>query len=204
MTTLLDSTTDFVWNGLVAEYRVASIAAEAIEEHGWSRVRDQIKDILAEATDAVLAHPAPSLGGVALKLHLSWLALDLYDEQSGSWRRKMIGDLRRNEMLLAGVPADEAIGGLDLAGVRQKWDEAIGHYDHQLRLLSDDAAYAVAVKALEAAEAEVFTLPAPDVAAVIRKLEIFWSDDRFDDVDDVELHDGIIDDLKRLSESSAD
>jgi hypothetical protein len=192
------------WNAALADSDAAEAATAAIKDHPNGRVRDDIVALTAEAVDRVYRVPAPTLGGLRRKLELFWT--DLWDETYGAdFKKIVVGDLVRLELLLAGVDPYEASGGMDLEKVAADFAEAAGAYDHYIQLLREGPSEAWGTSSssditalMDEAEAKMLSLSAPTLGAVLKKLTILFSDDRFCEIDEAAAHGLILRDLRRF------
>jgi hypothetical protein len=189
------------WNDILVDYQVAKTAAEAVSIKPACRVRELIFETFAETVRTIQHAPAPNLNALVEKLHVYWRAGDLGDGSYGNdFRRKIIGDLRRIALERAGVDGPEASGRLDPLEIQRRWADAFRDYEHCSQLISEGASDTDNLASKDDAEALLLSLPAPNVAAVITKLEILWQDqDWFGSVADTSLHAGIIGELQRFA-----
>jgi len=146
---------------------------------------------------------ASDIGGVVEKLTI-WWGEGLFDDSYESrLNRTVIGDLRQIELEMAGVDDMEASGRTpeEAAELVEAWRAALADYTEQERLLVEDREDA-SVGAVDYAAGVLLELPAPNVAGVVRKLELLWEHERYDEVlGTFCLH--IIRDLHRLTRSPA-
>ena len=174
----------------LTDYEVAKAASAAVAHQPKSGVRDQINDLLENTRETVFTAPAPRLGRVADKLDAYWSDRLFDDDWFGvEWRQTVVGDIRRNEMQLAGVEEPAASGGLDMEKAASKWAEAVQEHDHWSKLLAAAPADALShcersdvLAFKDEAEAALLSLPAPQLFAVIKKLEILLLNPRFNPV----------------------
>lgn len=202
------------WNDVLVDYQVAKAAADAVAEKPACRLRDHIFEALAEAIQAIQQIPAPDLKAIVDKLYVYWRAGDLAEGSYGNdFRRMIVGDLRRIERQRAGVAEPGASGGMNIAEIEQRWAERLRDYDHYSRLMTEgtpdqtwSGKTATETQAKrDDAEAALLSLPAPDVAAVIRKIGIlFDNDDWYGPIADPPLHASIVDDLRRFAAEEGD
>jgi hypothetical protein len=192
------------WNAALANHAAAEAALAAVRDHPQSGIRDDIVALAAEAHDRLFRIPAPTLGAIRRKLESFWG--DLFEESYGNqFRRIIIGDTVRLEMLLAGIDPEEASGGMDLKKVASDFDEAAREYDHYTELRREGpsdkwgASTTSDVTALlDQAESKMLSLSAPNLAAVEKKLTALWLDDRYDPIEATTAHVTILRDLRRL------
>lgn len=192
------------WDNVLVDCYSAKVAADAIKPHPEGRVRDEVFALADEAAERVYRVPAPTLGGLRRKLELLWT--DLFDETFGAdFKRIIVGDLTRLELLLAGVDPYDASGGMDLDKVAADFTEAASEYDHYVKLHGEGPSEAWGANSskdiaamLDGAEARLLSLSAPNLGAVEKKLTILFGDDRFSEIDDSAAHALIIRDLRRL------
>ena len=189
------------WNDVLADYRVAKTAAEAVSTKPVCRVREQIFETFAEPVRTIQHTPAPDLNALVEKLQVYWRAGDLTDGSYGNdFRRKIIGDLRRIVLQRAGVDEPEASGRKDPLEIQRRWTDAFRGYEHFSQLISQGASDTENLASKDDAEALLLSLPAPNVAAVITKLEILWQDqDWFGSIADTSLHAGIMGELQKFA-----
>lgn len=186
------------------DYACAEAAANAIEDNPASPARDRILKVLADTVDTIFASAAPTLGGVARKLEVYWGQRLFHVDWSGvDWRQRVVGDLRRIEMQLAGIEEPDASGGMDMEIVERDWTAALRQHDHWAQFLAEgpsdrwgDSNQSDIVALKDEAEAALLSLPAPHLLAVIKKLETLWTDQRFDAVDNTANHLLIVRDLR--------
>jgi hypothetical protein len=188
------------WNSALGDYDAAETALGAIKDHPQSRVRDHVITLAAEATDWLFRVPAPTLGALRQKLDSYWG--DLFEQKFGNlFRRIILGDLTRIELLLAGVDPEEASGGMNLKKVASEFAEAAREYDHYVKLHregpTDNTAREITAL-MDEAESKMLALPAPNLAAVEKKLSAIWIDDRYDQIEASTAHITIMCDLRRL------
>lgn len=192
------------WNNALVDYDAAKAAAAAVEAHAPGRVRDDVVALAAEAVDKVCRVPAPTLGGLRQKLELHWT--DLFDDTYGAdFKRIIVGDLTRLELLLAGVDPNEASGGMDLDKVAADFTEAAREYEHYVQLHREGPSEAWGKSSssditalVDAAQAKLLSLSAPSLGAVEKKLTILFGDDRFCEIDDAATQALILRDLRRF------
>lgn len=178
------------WDVAFTDYKAAKAASEALAEYPTSRVHEQIDDLLENARETVFAVPAPRLGRVAEKLDVYWGDRLFDDDWFGvEWRQTVVGDIRRNEMQLAGVEEPAASGGLDMEKAVWEWAEAVQEHDHWSKLLAGAPAGALSqsersdvLAFKDEAQAALLSLPAPHLFAVIKKLEILLMDPAFNPI----------------------
>lgn len=175
------------FDAALIDYKAAKAASDAVADYPSSQLGDQVHDLLENARETVFAVPAPRLGRVADKLDMYWgdRLLDHY-WFGVEWRQTVVGDIRRNELQLAGVEEPAASGGLNMEKAAWEWAEAVQQHDHWSKLLTSapqdelspiERSDLMAFK--DQAEATLLSLPAPQLFAVIKKLEILLLDPRF-------------------------
>jgi hypothetical protein len=192
------------WNSAAANHDTAKAALAAVKDHPPSGIRDDIVALAAEAHDRLFRIPAPTLGALRRKLEWFW---DIWAETYGTnFKRIIIGDLTRIELLLAGVEPEEASGGMDLKKVASDFADAVREYDHyaELRREGPSDKWAVSTTSditalLDEAESKMLSLSAPSLAAVEKKLTALWVDDRYDPIEATTAHVTILRDLRRLA-----
>ena len=196
-----DSTIPNSWNDVLVDYQVAKAAAEAVAIKPACRVREQIFETFAETVRTIQHTPAPDLKALVEKLQVYWRAGDLTDGSYGNdFRRKIIGDLRRIALQRAGVDEPGASGRTDPLEIQRRWTDAFGDYEHYSQRIPQGASGTDNLASKDDAEALLLSLPAPNVAAVITKLEILWQDqDWFGSIADTSLHAGIVGELQRFA-----
>jgi hypothetical protein len=168
----------------------AKQAVDAIEHLADCDATDRIHDLFDDVVQRVNLTAAPDLRAIAEKLEVHWgEELFAEDDYIASYKQRIIGDIRRNHLLAAGIDNEDASGGMDLACMTAEWADALQEYNQHAQFLeagpSDRWLYSkksdlVALK--DEAKAKLLSLHAPNVTAVIRKLELLWADDRFDRV----------------------
>ena len=195
------------WDAAFVDYKIAKAASDAVAEKPASRVRDHVNDMLDAARQAIFALAAARLGSVAEKLMVYWGDQLFQDDWYGvGWRRMCVGDLRRIEMQIAGIEEPDASGGMDMEKVARDWTDAFHQLDHWDQLLAEgpsdrwgESTQSDILALKDEAEGALLSLPAPDLLAVIKKLETLWMDQRFDVVDDTSGHLLIMRDLRRFA-----
>jgi hypothetical protein len=193
------------WNSAAADHDAADAALAAVKDLPQSSIRDEIVALAAEAHDRLFRIPAPTLGALRRKLESFWG--DLFEETYGNhFRRIVIGDTVRLELLLAGVAPEEASGGMDLKKVASDFDEAARQYDHYAELRREgpsdkwgESTTSDITALLDQAESKMLSLSAPNLAAVEKKLTALWVDDRYDPIEATTAHVTILRDLRRLT-----
>lgn len=178
------------WKSVRANFDAAKKAADAIEHLADCDATDRIHDLLDNATQSMYLTAIPDLGALAEKLEIVWKEeLSSEGDYVASYKQRIIGDIRRNHLLAVGVDNEDASGGMDLGRVATAWADALQEYNQHAQCLetgpSDRSQYIkksdiVALK--DKAEAKLLSLDAPNLAAIIRKLELLWADERFDSV----------------------
>jgi len=182
------------WNSALAEYKAGLAAAAALRDHFETRIRDDILNLAADASQRLFRAPAPTLAAIREKVEAAY-GESIWDETGwGSQRRRIVGDLWRIEMLLAGVDPAEAAGGMDLNKVAADWSEAANDYDSKPGLSREQS---------EAGE-RLLTLAAPDLAAVAKKLQFLLAIDESEDVEMTVALAQILRDVRRITRKPAD
>jgi hypothetical protein len=192
------------WNSAAANHEAAQAALAAVEESRKCSVHDEIVALAAEAHDRLFRIPAPTLGALRRKLETFWG--DVFEETYGNqFRRIIIGDIVRLELLRAGVDPEEASGGMDLNKVASDFAEAAREYDHcaELRREGPSDKWGASTTSditasLDEAESKMLSLSAPNLAAVEKKLAALWFDRRYDPIETTTAHVTILRDLRRL------
>jgi hypothetical protein len=194
------------WNSAATNYDAADAALGAVKDLPQSGIRDDIVALAAEAHDRLFRIPAPTFGALRRKLEWFW---DIWAETYGTdFKRIILGDLTRIELLKAGVEPEEASGGMDLNKVASDFDEATREYDHytELRLEGPSDKWGASTTSditacLDQAESKMLSLSAPNLAAVEKKLAALWVDDRYDPIEATTAHVTILRDLRRLADT---
>lgn len=195
------------FDAALVDYKVAKVASDAVADQPASRVRDQINDLLDDARRTAFAVPVPRLGVVADKLTAYW-GEQLFRDEGGpaAWRQTAVGDIRRIEMQFAGIQEPDATGGTDMAKVTCEWNDAVQQYDNCVELLNEvptdelrRSDHSDIEALMHEAEVALISLPAPDLLAVITKLEILLTDERFNPVAGAAEHLIIMRDLRRFA-----
>jgi hypothetical protein len=164
------------WDAALSNFRAAKAAAAALKAHETGSIKDEVLALYDRAREDVFSIKPPTLGAVAQKLEIYWgERLFRQDVFGNEYRQKIVGDLRRIERMNAGVDEPDATGGLNVAKAADRW--AVG--DHETLL----------------------GLPALQVGQVIRKLEMLWADGGIDPIEDDEVADLILQDLRRFASS---
>jgi hypothetical protein len=192
------------WNSALADHEAAEVALGAVQNHPQSRVRDDIFALAAEAQNKLFRIPAPTLGALRRKLEAYWG--NVFEEVYGNqFRCKILGDLTRIELLLAGVDPHEASGGMDLKKVATDFAKAAREYDRYAELRREGpsekwgASTTSDITALmDEAEANMLSLSAPNLAGVEKKLSALWEDERYDPIEAGTAHVTILRDVRRL------
>src|SRR6266542_613234 len=188
MTTRIPNTDARRWKSVTANFVAAKEAVGAVAHFADCDVTNRIHDLLNDVEQSVYSTTAPDLGAVAEKLEVYWgEELFAADDYVAFYKRRIIGDIRRNHLLIAGFDNEDASGGMDLQRVAAEWADALQEHNQYAQFLeagpSEWRQYSkqsdmVAWK--NESEAKLPALPAPNIAAVNRKLELLWADDRFD------------------------
>lgn len=191
------------WNSAAANHDAAEVALAAVKDLPQSGIRNDIVALAAEAHDRLFRIPAPTLGALRRKLEWFW---DIWAQTYGTnFKRIILGDLTRIELLLAGVHPEDASGGMNLKKVASAFREAALEYDRYLEFRrqvpsekwGESTTSDIAARLGQAA-AKVLSLPAPNLAAVEKKLAAMWVDERFDPIEATTVHVMIMRDLHRL------
>lgn len=194
------STTDASrWTSAQFNYAVAEMAWSSIKFEESCRAREDVANILADARMALFSVPAHDISGVIQKLSIWWGEELFADSYESSQNRKVIGDLRRMAMQVAGFEEPESSGHTleEAAELSDVWRAALAEYDEEHRLLVEDREDAD-INALLHATGVLLELPAPSLAGVAFKLELLWESDRFDSVEAGAFSHYVICDLNRL------
>jgi hypothetical protein len=192
------------WNNALVDYDAAKAAAGAVDAHRPGRVRDDVLALATEAVDRVCRVPAPTLGGLRQKLEVHWA--DLSDDTYGAdFKRIIVGDLTRLELLLAGVDPYDASGGMDLDKLAADFTEAAREYDHHVQLRRDGPSEAWGTNSssditalIDQMEAKLLSMSAPNLGAIEKKLTILFGGDRFPETDGAVAQALILRDLRRF------
>lgn len=191
------------WNAALADYEAADAAFVAIRDHPRSRSGDQISALATESARQLFQAPAPTIGAVRRKLECLWGDLSP-DTCATKFKRIIIGDLRRIELLRLGVDPYEASGGMDLHKLGSDFSEVSQEFDRCVQARGNcrsDVPGGSAVTGsaqVEDAEARMLSLSAPDLVAVEKKLTAMWRSDRYGPNDETNARVAIIQDLHRL------
>ena len=191
------------WNSAVANHEAAEAALAAVRDKPKCGVCDDIVALAAEAHARLFRVPAPTLGALRRKLESFW---DIWDESYGAnFKRIILGDLTRIELLLAGVDPHEASGGMDLKKLATEFAEAAREYDRYVKLRQEgpsnkwgQSTASDITAMMDEAEAKMLSLSAPNLAAVEKKLTALWIDERYDPIEATTAHVTILRDLRRL------
>jgi hypothetical protein len=196
------------WTSALHNFTVASKAWNAVREDDQCPARAKAARGLLEAQSKVFATPAPSLGGVRKKLEI-WWGEGLYSETIPSHlNRIVLGDLSRLELEAAGATELEASGrsSEDAAEHFAEWQSTLAEYAELEKLLLEGPSPSwegrdadEIINAMDFAAAGLLKLPAPNIYGLIRKLEMRWEDERFDEVGNAALYVQIQRDLHRLA-----
>ena len=211
MANRLDNTDSALWGNSILNQAIASKAWSAVEREPQCEAREQVRVVQQDARNRVYRTAAPSLGAVAAKLHMLWEAALIEEDASASWKRMIIGDIRRLAMIAEGVSQDEASGrsGRRIQAAGEQWAAAARTYDEHEKILMEgpsekwgSASAGDLVAVIDEAASELLTLPSPGVPGVIKKLNLLWEDDLFFEVD-APAYLAIVKDLNRLSRTGA-
>lgn len=196
------------WTSTLHNYSVASKAWNAVREDNQCPARAKAARGLLEAQSKVFATPALTLGGVRKKLEI-WWGEEIYSETIPSHlNRIVLGDLTRLELEAAGATELEASGRSpeDAAKHLAEWQSTLTEYAELEKLLLEGPSPSwegrdadEIINAMDFAAAGLLKLPAPNVYGLIRKLEMRWEDERFDEVGNAALYVQILRDLHRLA-----
>lgn len=182
------------WNSALAEYKAGLAAVAALCNHSETRIRDDVFNLAVDASQRLFRAPAPMLAAVREKVGAAY-GESIWDETEWArQRRRIVGDLCRIEMLLAGVDPAEASGGMDLNKVASDWSEAADDYDTKAGLSHQQS---------EAGE-RLLTLAAPDLAAVIKKLQVLLAGGESEDVEKTATLTHILRDVWRFASKHAE
>lgn len=201
--------TDFAgWTSALHNYSVASKAWNAVREDDQCPARGKAARGLLEAQSKVFATPALTLGCVRKKLEI-WWGEDLHGETIPSHlNRIVIGDLTRLELEAAGATELEASGRSTEEAAKQlaDWQSSLAEYAKLENLLLEGPSARwegqdvdEMINAMDYAAAALLKVPAPNIYGLIRKLEMRWEDERFDEVGNAALYVQILRDLHRLA-----
>ena len=188
-----NTTKSTAWNAALLDYTAASAAAFAILEHYTSPARGRIFDLLVETIEALLKVPAPGLGAFRTKLKAYWGESLFCEYERASQKQRIVGDIRRIEMWLVGIEEPEASGGMDRDKIDKDWSEASSVYERAVMEANNSGETA------QPAEATLLSLPAPNIHAVLRKLELFWGSQRLSPMFGGAGPHELIRDLRRLA-----
>lgn len=176
------------WKSVMDNFVAAKEAVDAIEHLADCDATDRIRDLLDDVVQSVYSTASPDLGALAEKLEIYW-GEELFAEEDyvASYKARIVGDIRRIRLLSAGIDNEDASGGMDLEKIAADWASALQEYHQHAQFFEagpperwqySKKSDIVALK--DEAEAKLLSLHAPNLAAVIRKLELLWADDRFD------------------------
>lgn len=207
MTTEANTTELARWTSAKYNLTVAQRAWAAVEPEEDCSVRQHVALALEDACNGVFTTAAPDIEAVIDKLML-WWGETLFDDSYGSsLNRNVIGDLRRIQMLEAGVSETEAYGRspVQVAELTAAWHSALAAYHERERLFVEGPSprwegrdTASIVEAMDSAAGELLVLPAPNLGGVIQKLEILWEDNHFESEEDGLMCFHALRDLNRL------
>lgn len=196
------------WNSALHNHAVASRAWNAVSQDDECAARGKAARGLLEAQSKVFATPALSLGGVRKKLEI-WWGEGLFSETiSSHLNRIVLGDLTRLELVAAGATELEASGRSPEEAAKQvaEWQATLAEYSELGQLLEEGPSPRwegrsadEIIDAMDFAAAGLLKLPAPNIYGLIRKLEMRWEDERFDEVGNAALYVQILRDLHRLA-----
>jgi hypothetical protein len=202
-------TTDIAgWTSALHNYWVASKAWNAVRDDDQCPARGKAARGLLEAQNKVFATPALSLGGVRKKLEI-WWGEALYSETIPSHlNRIVIGDLTRLELEAAGATELETSGRSPEEAAKQltEWQSKLAEYAELEKLFVEGPSprwegrdAGEMINAMDFAAAVLLKLPAPNIYGLIRKLEMRWEDERFDEVGNAALYVQVLRDLHRVA-----
>lgn len=208
MTTTAHNTDFAFWNSALHNHTVASKAWNAVRADEECAARGKAARGLLEAQSKVFATPALSLGGVRKKLEI-WWGEGLFSETIPSHlNRIVLGDLTRLELVAAGATELEASGRSPEEAAKQvaDWQSTLAEHAELAHLLEegpsprwDGRSADEIINAMDFAAADLLKLPAPNIYGLIRKLEMRWEDERFDEIGNAALYVQILRDLHRLA-----
>ena len=164
MTEYPDSTIKSCFDAAWLNLEAAQAAATAVQGLRFCHARQRIMAMLGEAADLFFDTPSPTLGAVAEKLQIQWGDELFTDDGDADHKRIVVGDIRRLERIHAGVEEPEASGGMDLVRIASEWTSALQEYTSQ--------------EAAPDVQAKLLSKRAPDLNAVIKKLELLGSGPR--------------------------
>jgi len=162
MTEYADSTSKPRFDAAKLNFVAAQAAAAAVKQLNPCDVRERVLALLDDAADTFFSTPAPSLGALAQKLENYWGEELFADDGEAKHKRIIVGDIRRLERVHAGLEEPDANGGMDPVRIASDWTGALHAYtqcDRSAKL-----------------QAQLLSKPAPDLYAVLKKLELFWRD----------------------------
>jgi hypothetical protein len=196
------------WTSALHNYSVAHKAWTAVRDDDQCPARGKAARGLLEAQSKVFATPALTLGGVRKKLEI-WWGEALYSETiPGHLNRIVMGDLTRLELEAAGATELEASGRTPEEAANQltEWQSTLAEYAVLEKLLLEGPSPRwegrdadEIINAMDFAAAGLLKLPAPNIYGLIRKLEMRWEDERFDEIGNAALYVQILRDLHRLA-----
>lgn len=208
MTTTALSTNFADWTSALHNYTVASKAWNEVREEDQCPARGKAARGLLEAQSKVFAMAAPCLGGVRKKLEIWWGEALCSEAIPSHLNRIVLGDLTRLELEAAGATELEASGRSpeDAAKQLAEWQSTLAEYAELEKLLVEGPSSSwegrdadEIINAMDFAAAGLLKLPAPNIYGLIRKLEMRWEDERFDEVGNAALYVQILRDLHRLA-----
>jgi hypothetical protein len=199
------------WNMAFGNRAVAEMAWSAVAGETDCPARQRTALTLEDAARLLVLTPAPTTRALIEKLTMLWAESIDEPDTVGSWKRKVIGDLRRIELTAAGIKEEEAAGRATRTATagNQQWVAALREHKQYEDMLmegpserwgSSSAADLVAI--MDEAEAELLSMSAPTLPGVAKKLEFLWQDERFDEVEG-SIYTAIFRDLNRLGSRTA-
>lgn len=195
------------WNSAKFNHTVAHRAWSIVDLEEDCPARQQVALTLEDARTKLFTAPVPDIAALIEKLQIWWGEALWDNNYESDCNRRVIGDLRRIQLELAGADDREASGrspkqaAADLAA----WQAALAELLEQERLLMEgrslrweDREAGDIVDAIFSATDELLPLPAPNLAGVIKKLELIWEADRFETIEEGSIYVHVMRDLNGL------
>ena len=203
------NSTDFpIWHLAVENLAVAQTAYAAVEGTPPCPARIEIERTIRTAKERLYSTPAPDLNAVTTKLATLWNEEELWGtDLMCPHRRRILGDLKRLQLTLAGIPEHEASGRSfeQVADNNAKWITTLREHAQYEQLLMEGSSEAWTtssasdlVDLIDGAADELLSLAAPSLEAVARKLQILWEDELYDPLYSFACN-AIIGDLRQLA-----
>ena len=203
-----DNTEETRWTSAEYNLSVARLAWAAVQGDMDCSARQQVALALDDSKNILFSVPAPDIAGVIQKLTIWWGESLFEDSYESSLNRILIGDLRRIEMLAAGIAEREASGRSpeEAAELAERWRSTLAEYRALENMFVEgpssrwEGREAIdLVNETYNVAGELFELPAPNLCGAVRKLELMWEVERFDEDGAAVFYIHIVRDLNRLS-----